>query len=129
MTTTVTASPPAAGTVAANPNPQLVTAPGAFAGVTVSGTASAGPTAATAHTMLKALMLELGFVVVATMLAGVSDSWATGMVALMLALLVLRGLFEVDIFAAFASGLALAPKPFTGGGGGDFGGHGASGSW
>ena len=66
-------------------------------------------TAQSAHNMLKALMLELGFVVVATMVAGINDSWANGVLALMLALLVLRGLFEVDLFAAFAQGTALRP--------------------
>lgn len=65
------------------------------------------PTAQSAHTMLKAVGIELAFVVIATMLAGVSDQMASGMLALMLALLVLRGLFEVDVFAAFAQGTAL----------------------
>ncbi len=68
------------------------------------------PTATSAHEMLKAVLIELGFVVVATMVAGVSGSWANGVLALMLALLVLRGLFEVDVFAAFAQGTALHPS-------------------
>ncbi len=95
------------------------------------------PSAKSAHDMFKALGIEVGFVVVATMVAGVNDTWGSGMVTLMLAILVLRGLFEVDIFTAFASGLSLQhtgvppydPSQFTGGGGGQFGGHGASGSF
>jgi hypothetical protein len=59
--------------------------------------------------MLVAILIEVAFVVVATMIAGVNDSWATGMVTLMLALLVLRGLFEVDIFTAFANATTLHP--------------------
>ncbi len=73
------------------------------------GSSSGTATAASAHNMLKAIGLELAFVVVATMLAGISDTWASGMVALMLALLVLRGLFEVDLFASFASHTQLTP--------------------
>lgn len=71
--------------------------------------APAGVTASSAHNMLKAVAFELAFVVVATMLAGISDSWGSGMVTLMLALLILRGLFEVDLFAAFAKGLQFHP--------------------
>lgn len=89
------------------------------------------PSAGSAHAMLKALGLEVGFVVVATMIAGIDDTWASGMLALMLALLVLRGLFEVDVFTAFAAGLALQPAgrlPYPNPGG-QFSGHGASGSF
>ncbi len=65
--------------------------------------------ASSAHNMLKAVGIELAFVVVATMLAGMSGPWGNGMLALMLALLVLRGLFEIDLFAAFAQGTTLHP--------------------
>ncbi len=68
-------------------------------------------TAQDAHNMIKALGLELGFVVVSTMLADIGDSWGTSMVALMLSLLVLRGLFEIDLFAAFVQHTSLRPTP------------------
>jgi hypothetical protein len=74
-----------------------------------AGGVAGGATALSAHNMLKALALELAFVVVATMVAGINDTWASSMVALMLALLVLRGLFQVDLFGAFVSHTSLTP--------------------
>jgi hypothetical protein len=54
--------------------------------------------------------LELAFVVVATMLAGLSDSWGSGMLALMVAMLILRGLFQVNVFGAFVNNNPLTPS-------------------
>ncbi len=93
------------------PSPGVApSASGATFGAATSRNSNMGvATASSAHNMLKAIGLELAFVVVATMLAGMSDSWGSSMVALMLALLVLRGLFEVDLFASFASHTSLTP--------------------
>lgn len=107
--------PPSLGEPPTPLNPVGGSAQGAVSGGIASGVLTPlkpahNATAASAHDMLKAIMLELGFVVVATMVAGVSDSWATGTVTLMLALLVLRGLFEIDLFAAFAQGTSLHPS-------------------
>jgi len=67
-------------------------------------------TAQSAHKAIVAIALELAFVVVATMLAGISDSWASGILALMIALLVLRGLFQVNIFGNFVGNNPLTPS-------------------
>lgn len=76
--------------------------PGGFAPSTTA-------TAKSAHAMLIAVGLELAFVVVATMLAGISDAWGSGMLALMLAMLILRGLFQVNVFGSFVNNNPLTP--------------------
>jgi hypothetical protein len=83
-----------------------------YSGPTVAnGTGSV--TASSAHKMLISVALELAFVVVATMLAGISDTWATGILTLMLALLVLRGLFQVNVFGKFVNTNNLVPNRGT----------------
>ncbi len=96
-------------------NPVAGSAGGTISGLIGSGQITPNPkahtaTAQSAHDMLKAIGIELAFVVVATMLAGMSGSWGNGILTLMLALLVLRGLFEIDLFAAFAQGTVLHPS-------------------
>ncbi len=104
------APPPAGYNPAFGPPPQSTAVPGVTPS-TASGTgvSTNSVTATSAHNMLKAMALELAFVVIATMIAGINDSWASSLLALMLALLVLRGLFQVDVFAAFASHTQLTP--------------------
>jgi hypothetical protein len=89
---------------------------------TPAGQQPIAATAANAHHMLIAVALELAFVVVATMLAGISQGWGSSMLALMIALLILRGLFQVNIFGQFVQNNPLAPPanqtsnaPVTGG--------------
>lgn len=76
--------------------------------VTKSGQVG-GVTAASAHNMLISVGLGLAFVVVATMVAGINDSLGSGILALMIALLVLRGLFNVSVFGEFASKTSVLP--------------------
>lgn len=72
-------------------------------------------TAQSAHHAIIAIAIELAFVVVATMLAGISDTWGSGILALMIALLVLRGLFQVNIFGHFVQNNPLNPSAVHGG--------------
>ncbi len=74
---------------------------------------SVSVTARSAHQMLISVGFEIAFVVVATMLAGVSDTWATGVLTLMIALLVLRGLFQVNVFGNFVNNHPLTPNRGT----------------
>ncbi len=88
--------------------------PGFPVGPPPSNTVNTGNvTAKSAHAMLISVALELAFVVVATMLGGISDSWATGILTLMLALLVLRGLFQVNVFGSFVNANPLVPNRGT----------------
>jgi hypothetical protein len=108
----------------ANPSPNAQVnagqwGPGGVAGavgrapIPGTSTPSTTGTAASAHHMLISVGLELAFVVVATMLAGISDSWATGVLTLMVALLVLRGLFQVNLFGNFVNNNPLTPNRGT----------------
>lgn len=71
--------------------------------------ATGSVTAKSAHDMLISVSLELVFVVVMTMLAGISDSWGSGILALMILLLLLRGLLQVNIFGNFVTSHPLTP--------------------
>lgn len=76
---------------------------------TAPGDGTGSVTAKSAHSMLIAVSLELAFVVVATMIAGVSPAAGNGVLALMVALLILRGLFQVNVFGAFVQNNPLSP--------------------
>lgn len=59
------------------------------------------PTAGAAHHALAQIALMLGFVVLAVMVAGISDSAGDAMAALMFALLVIQGFTHGQAFDAF----------------------------
>jgi hypothetical protein len=60
--------------------------------------------------MLKTFVILLIFVVIATTVAGINDDWGDGMLALMLAFLVLQGLTHGAALASFSERLSLTPK-------------------
>ena len=101
IVTTGTTSPNTSGT-STNTGTKLIN--GSVFGSTETATA------ASAHEMLKTFVILLIFVVIATTVAGINDDWGDGMLALMLAFLVLQGLTHGAALASFSERLSLTPK-------------------
>jgi hypothetical protein len=59
--------------------------------------------------MLISVLTGVLFVVVLSMVAGISDAWANFAILLLIAMFVLQGLSNADTFATFAQSVKITP--------------------
>jgi hypothetical protein len=83
-------------------------------GVTLTNNSAFGSnttaTAESTHEMLRTFIILLIFVIVATTVAGISDTMADGMLALMAVFLVLQAVTHGAALADFSERFAIQPK-------------------
>lgn len=79
-----------------------------------SSTVKPNTSAVDAHKMLISTAFGIFIIVMAVIIAGINDKWGTAMVWVMVALIVLQGLFNVANLAQFVQNESFLPVSKTG---------------